>query len=77
LTAKKNMSIRPSQKTGADCPIRDNTFADVSSRDPRRTAERTPRGIPTTTEKRKETTPNWRVAGSRSLMASMTGRPST
>ena len=53
----------PNQKTGADCPIRATTFPTASRIVPRLTAEKMPKGTPTTMEKIKEAKPSCRVAG--------------
>ena len=53
FTANQNMNIMPSQKEGADCPIRATSLPTRFSAVPRLTEERIPSGIPTTMENKK------------------------
>ena len=65
LTAKKNMSIMPIQKGGADWPIKATPLPIRSTILPRFSEESTPRGIPTARENRNAVNPRYSVAGNR------------
>ena len=66
--------MMPNQKEGADCPMRAIALLSWSRTLPRLMAERTPRGIPITSEKMKAASPSCRVGHRRPRMESMTGR---
>lgn len=47
MTAKKKISISPSQKIGIETPVSASSILKVSNQEPRRMAEMIPAGMPT------------------------------
>ena len=70
-TAKKKISIRPSQKLGVACPITASVRATQSSGEARLSAATMPSGIPRASAKTSPATPSLKVLNARSPIASI------
>ena len=73
FTENSRIIMIPNQKWGMDSPNRAASMLTMSRREPLRTAETMPIGMETTSAMTMAASDSWRLAGSRSMINSMTG----